>query len=151
MKCPKCEHRENKVIDSREVREGDAIRRRRLCLNCEHRFTTYEEVVRTELQVIKRDGRREPLVREKMISSLSVACQKRPISQQQIEQITSTVVTLVEAEFDREVPSTAIGAKVMEALEKLDEVAYVRFASVYRRFKDVNQFMNEAERLIGRD
>ena len=151
MKCPKCEHRENKVIDSREVREGDAIRRRRLCLNCEHRFTTYEEVVRTELQVIKRDGRREPLVREKMISSLSVACQKRPISQQQIEQITSTVVTLVEAEFDREVPSTAIGGKVMEALEKLDEVAYVRFASVYRRFKDVNQFMNEAERLIGRD
>lgn len=151
MKCPKCEHRENKVIDSREVREGSAIRRRRLCLNCGHRFTTYEEVLRAALQVIKRDGRREELSREKLMQSIAIACQKRPISIQQIEQMTANVITQVEAEFEREVPSTALGTKVMALLEKLDEVAYVRFASVYRRFKDVNQFMNEAERLIGRE
>jgi transcriptional repressor NrdR len=151
MKCPKCEHREDKVIDSREVREGASIRRRRLCLNCGHRFTTYEEVLRAALQVIKRDGRREELSREKLMQSLSIACQKRPISIQQIEQMTNNILTQVEAEYEREVPSTAIGTKVMALLEKLDEVAYVRFASVYRRFKDVNQFMNEAERLIGRE
>jgi len=151
MKCPKCEHRENKVIDSREVREGSAIRRRRLCLNCGHRFTTYEEVLRAALQVIKRDGRREELSREKLMQSIAIACQKRPISIQQIEQMTNSVITQVEAEYEREVPSTALGTKMMVLLEKLDEVAYVRFASVYRRFKDVNQFMNEAERLIGRE
>lgn len=151
MKCPKCEHRENKVIDSREVREGSAIRRRRLCLNCGHRFTTYEEVLRAALQVIKRDGRREELSREKLMQSIAIACQKRPISIQQIEQMTGSVITQAEAEYEREVPSTALGTKVMSLLEKLDEVAYVRFASVYRRFKDVNQFMNEAERLIGRE
>jgi transcriptional repressor NrdR len=151
MKCPKCEHRENKVIDSREVREGASIRRRRLCLNCGHRFTTYEEVLRAALQVIKRDGRREELSREKLMQGIAIACQKRPISIQQIEQMTNSVITQVEAEFEREVPSTALGSKVMALLEKLDEVAYVRFASVYRRFKDVNQFMNEAERLIGRE
>jgi len=151
MKCPKCEHRENKVIDSREVREGSAIRRRRLCLNCGHRFTTYEEVLRAALQVIKRDGRREELSRDKLMQSIAIACQKRPISIQQLEQMTSSVITQAEAEFEREVPSTALGTKVMALLEKLDEVAYVRFASVYRRFKDVNQFMNEAERLIGRE
>jgi len=151
MKCPKCEHRENKVIDSREVREGASIRRRRLCLNCGHRFTTYEEVLRATLQIIKRDGRREELSREKLIQSIAIACQKRPISVQQIEQMTNTVITQVETEYEREVPSTALGTKVMALLEKLDEVAYVRFASVYRRFKDVNQFMNEAERLIGRE
>ena len=151
MKCPKCEHRENKVIDSREVRDGTAIRRRRLCLNCGHRFTTYEEVLRAALQVIKRDGRREELSREKLMQSIVVACQKRPISIQQIEQMTNSVIVQGEAEYEREIPSTALGTKVMALLEKLDEVAYVRFASVYRRFKDVNQFMNEAERLIGRE
>jgi transcriptional repressor NrdR len=151
MKCPKCEHRENKVIDSREVREGVSIRRRRLCLNCGHRFTTYEEVLRAALQVNKRDGRREEFSLEKLMQSLAIACQKRPVSIQQLEQMTNSVITQVEAEYEREVPSTAIGTKVMALLEKLDEVAYVRFASVYRRFKDVNQFMNEAERLIGRE
>ena len=151
MKCPKCEDRENKVIDSREVREGAAIRRRRLCLNCGHRFTTYEEVLRASLQIIKRDGRREEFTREKLMHSLVIACQKRPVSTQQIEQMASTIIAEAEAEYDGEVPSTAVGTKVMSMLEKLDEVAYVRFASVYRRFKDVNQFMNEAERLIGRE
>jgi transcriptional repressor NrdR len=151
MKCPKCEHRENKVIDSREVREGAAIRRRRLCLNCGHRFTTYEEALRATLQIIKRDGRREELSREKLMQSIAIACQKRPVSVQQIEQMTNAVIAQIETEYEREAPSTAVGAKVMTLLEKLDEVAYVRFASVYRRFKDVNQFMNEAERLIGRE
>ena len=151
MKCPKCEHRENKVIDSREVREGAAIRRRRLCLNCGHRFTTYEEALRATLQIIKRDGRREELSREKLMQSIAIACQKRPVSVQQIEQMTNAVIAQIETEYEREAPSTAVGAKVMALLEKLDEVAYVRFASVYRRFKDVNQFMNEAERLIGRE
>jgi len=151
MKCPKCEHRENKVIDSREVREGAAIRRRRLCLNCGHRFTTYEEILRAALQVIKRDGRREELSREKLMGSLITACQKRPISLQELEQIANSILGELESEYEREVPTTAIGTKVMARLEKLDEVAYVRFASVYRRFKDVNQFMNEAERLIGRE
>ncbi len=151
MKCPQCEHRENKVIDSREVREGASIRRRRLCLNCGHRFTTYEEVMRAALHVIKRDGRRENISREKLMQSLVIACQKRPISTQQIEQMATNIITDVEAKYEREIPTTAIGSNVMEALEKLDEVAYVRFASVYRRFKDVNQFMNEAERLIGRE
>jgi transcriptional repressor NrdR len=151
MKCPKCENRENKVIDSREVREGASIRRRRVCLNCGHRFTTYEEVMRAALQVIKRDGRREMFKRQKLMHSLVIACQKRPISVQQIEQMTAAVIAEAETEYEREIPSTAIGAKVMSMLEKLDEVAYVRFASVYRRFKDVSQFMNEAERLIGRE
>ncbi|MFA5689524.1 MAG: transcriptional regulator NrdR [Kiritimatiellales bacterium] len=151
MKCPKCEHREDKVIDSREVREGASIRRRRLCLNCGLRFTTYEEIMRAAMQVIKRDGRREEFSREKLINSLVIACQKRPISIQQIDQIAGSIITQIEAEYEREVPSTAIGTKVMALLEKLDEVAYVRFASVYRRFKDVSQFMNEAERLIGRE
>jgi transcriptional repressor NrdR len=103
------------------------------------------------LQVIKRDGRREELSREKLMQSIVVACQKRPISIQQIEQMTNSVIVQGEAEYEREIPSTALGTKVMALLEKLDEVAYVRFASVYRRFKDVNQFMNEAERLIGRE
>ena len=148
MKCPKCEHRENKVIDSREVREGTAIRRRRLCLNCGHRFTTYEEVLRAALQVIKRDGRREELSREKLMQSIVVACQKRPISIQQIEQMTNSVIVQGEAEYEREIPSTALGTKVMALLEKLDEVAYVRFASVYRRFKDVNQFINAIQGMV---
>lgn len=151
MKCPKCDRRENKVIDSREVRGGAAIRRRRECLGCGHRFTTYEEYMRAELQVIKRDGGREAFVREKLLKSLVVACQKRPVSSEQIEQIASAVVGKAESDYEREIPAKEIGAEVMRRLEKVDEVAYVRFASVYRRFKDVSQFKNEAERLIGRE
>ena len=151
MRCPKCGCQDDKVIDSRASREGATIRRRRECIACAFRFTTYEEVLRAALQVIKRDGRREELSREKLMQSIAIACQKRPISIQQIEQMTNSVITQVEAEYEREVPSTALGPRVMTLLEKLDEVAYVRFASVYRRFKDVNQFMNEAERLIGRE
>lgn len=151
MRCPKCEHQDDKVIDSRAVRNGDAIRRRRVCLKCGYRFTTYEEVVKANLRVIKRDGRHEEFDRRKLASGIQRACQKRPISAQQIDTVVDAIVSEVESEYEREVPSTMIGQKVMNKLEELDEVAYVRFASVYRRFRDVNQFLSEVEGLIGRE
>ncbi|HNR94346.1 MAG TPA: transcriptional regulator NrdR [Kiritimatiellia bacterium] len=151
MRCPKCSHLDDKVIDSRTVRSGNAIRRRRVCLSCQHRFTTYEEVVKSTLRVIKRDGRHEELDRKKLMAGVVRACEKRPISLQQIEMMLDSVMNELEAEYDREVPSTVIGKKIMTHLEKLDEVAYVRFASVYRRFRDVNQFLSEVEGLIGRE
>jgi len=142
---------DDKVIDSRSVRNGDVIRRRRVCLQCGFRFTTYEEVIKTSLRVIKRDGRHEELDRHKLMSGIERACEKRPISAQQIETIVDTILAELESEYEREVPSTMIGQKVMDQLEELDEVAYVRFASVYRRFRDVNQFLSEVEGLIGRE
>ena len=151
MRCPKCAHSDDKVIDSRTIRNGEVIRRRRCCLSCGHRFTTYEEVVKTSLRVIKRDGRHEEFDRTKLKQGLWTACGKRPISDQQIDALVDSIVTEIEGEFEREVPSTAIGKKVMDRLEKLDEVAYVRFASVYRRFRDVSQFLSEVEGLIGRE
>jgi transcriptional repressor NrdR len=151
MRCPRCGSKDDKVIDSREARDGAAIRRRRTCQNCGHRFTTYEEIMKTRLQVVKRDGRREALDREKLLSGVGVACQKRHISMPQINTLVDAILNELEAEYESEVPSTVIGEKVMARLEKLDEVAFVRFASVYRRFRDVNQFMSEAERLIGRE
>ena len=150
MRCQKCGHLDDKVIDSRSVRNGDVIRRRRICLKCSHRFTTYEEVVKATLRVIKRDGRHEEFDRRKLINGVARACEKRPISSQQIEALVDSIIGELEGEFDREVSSMAIGKKVMDRLEKLDEVAYVRFASVYRRFRDVNQFLSEVEGLIGR-
>lgn len=151
MRCPKCSHQDDKVIDSRSIRNGDVIRRRRACLKCGHRFTTYEEVIKTSLRVIKRDGRHEDLDRRKLLGGVERACEKRPISAQQIETMVDTILGQLEAEYEREVPSTVIGQKVMNQLEKMDEVAYVRFASVYRRFRDVNQFLSEVESLIGRE
>lgn len=151
MRCPKCSHQDDKVIDSRAVRNGDVIRRRRVCLKCGYRFTTYEEVVKANLRVIKRDGRHEDLDRHKLLSGIERACQKRPVSAQQIEALVDAVISEMESEYEREVPSTVIGQKVMDRLEQLDEVAYVRFASVYRRFRDVNQFLSEVEGLIGRE
>jgi len=151
MRCPKCSHQDDKVIDSRSVRNGDVIRRRRVCLKCGYRFTTYEEVVKASLRVIKRDGRHEDLDRKKLLGGVERACEKRPISAQQIEALVDTVISELESEYEREVPSTIIGQKVMDKLEGLDEVAYVRFASVYRRFRDVNQFLSEVEGLIGRE
>jgi len=148
MRCPKCAHLDDKVIDSRSVRNGDVIRRRRVCLQCGFRFTTYEEVIKTSLRVIKRDGRHEELDRRKLMNGIERACEKRPISAQQIESIVDTILAELESEFEREVSSTVIGQKVMDQLEELDEVAYVRFASVYRRFRDVNQFLSEVEGLI---
>ncbi len=151
MRCPKCSHTDDKVIDSRTIRNGEVIRRRRCCLDCEHRFTTYEEVVRTKLRVIKRDGRHEELDRAKLAGGLWTACEKRPINAQQIDAIADSIISELESEFEREVPSTVIGKRVMDRLEKLDEIAYVRFASVYRRFRDVSQFLSEVEGLIGRE
>ena len=141
---------DDKVIDSRSVREGGAIRRRRCCLRCGYRYTTYEEVVKTSLRVVKQDGRHEDLDRNKLLSGIERACEKRPISMQQIESLVDALITELESEFEREVPSQEIGKRVMKHLEDLDEVAYVRFASVYRRFRDVNQFLSEVESLIGR-
>ncbi len=151
MRCPKCSMLDDKVIDSRTVQNGDAIRRRRVCIKCDYRFTTYEQVVKSNLRIIKRDGRHEELDRQKMLNGVQRACEKRPISIQQIEGIVDTVISELDSEFEREVPSTAIGKKIMDRLEKLDEVAYVRFASVYRRFRDVNQFVSEVEGLIERE
>jgi len=151
MRCPKCAYLEDKVIDSRSASNGAVIRRRRMCLKCAHRFTTYEEVVKPKLRVIKTDGRHEDLSRQKLINGIQRACEKRPINSETIEKIVDSIVDEVESEYEREVPSHAIGEKVMERLEKLDEVAYVRFASVYRRFKDVNQFLGAVKDLIGKE
>lgn len=151
MRCPKCDHLEDKVIDSRSARNNAVIRRRRMCLRCGHRFTTYEEVVKAKLRVIKRDGRHEELDRTKLVSGIERACEKRPIGTDEIEGIVDSLIDELESEYEKEVPSNAIGRKVMERLEKLDEVAFVRFASVYRRFKDVNQFLSAVEGLIGKE
>jgi transcriptional repressor NrdR len=150
MRCPRCGHTEDKVIDSRASRAGDVIRRRRVCNHCEHRFTTREEVVKVQLHVIKRDGSREELSREKLISGVCRACEKRPVTMEQIETLVDGILTELENEFEREVPSETIGEKVMGRLEKLDDVAFVRFASVYRRFKDVNQFLNAIQGMVNR-
>ena len=151
MRCPKCSADDDRVIDSRSVREGSAIRRRRVCNPCGHRFTTYEEILKAGLRVIKRDGRREDFDRRKLSAGIERACEKRPISEPEIEALVDAVVGEIEAEFEREAPTTVIGRKVMERLERLDEVAYVRFASVYRRFRDVSQFLSEVEGLIARE
>lgn len=135
------------MIDSRTSREGATIRRRRECLGCGHRFTTYEEIENEAITVVKRDDRREPYSREKLIHSLRVACQKRPISPQKLEEIADRISDEIGDKFDREVPSMAIGERVMEALRGLDQVAYVRFASVYRRFEEPTQFVQEVKRL----
>jgi len=143
MKCPACGHLEDKVIDSRAAKEGQAIRRRRECLACQRRFTTYETVETTPLLVIKKDGRREPFSREKILNGLLRACEKRPIPAERIH----ALVDMLEAELMQkgqdEVQSSEIGERLMSELHHLDEVAYVRFASVYRHFKDLNQFLEE--------
>lgn len=151
MRCPKCAHLEDKVIDSRAARNGAVIRRRRVCIQCGHRFTTYEEVVRAKLRVIKCDGRYEDLDRAKLVSGIAKACEKRPISTDDIENMVDGIIDELEGDYEREVPSHAIGQKVIDRMEKLDEVAFVRFASVYRRFKDVNQFLSAIEGMITKE
>ena len=151
MRCPKCSHIEDKVIDSRAANNGAVIRRRRMCLRCGHRFTTYEEVVRAKLRVTKRDGRHEDMDRNKLVNGILRACEKRPISSEDIETMVDGILEELEAEHERDVPSDMIGKKVMDRLERLDEVAFVRFASVYRRFKDVNQFRSAIDGLIGKE
>ncbi|MEX0715281.1 MAG: transcriptional regulator NrdR [Planctomycetaceae bacterium] len=150
MKCPYCRHDETKVIDSR-VSQEFAIRRRRECLKCERRFTTYEKIEESPVKVIKKDGTRVPFDREKIRAGLEKACYKRPISDDQIEGIICAVEAEVYEGFDREVPSREIGEKVIEALRKLDQVAYVRFASVYRDFKDVSDFVEELGPMLRRE
>jgi len=150
MRCPKCGHMDDKVLDSRSARDGASVRRRRECLACNQRFTTYEEIVRDELRVVKRDGRREDLSRAKLTAGVLRACEKRPITQAQIETLVDSVLDEVSQTGDAEVSTNAIGEKVMIRLKKLDEVAYVRFASVYRRFADVNQFLNAIQDMVGK-
>ncbi len=150
MRCPKCAHLEDKVIDSRSARQGAVIRRRRMCLRCGYRFTTYEEVLKARLRVIKRDGCHEDMDRTKLVNGVLRACEKRPVSMEQIEGLVDQIIDELESEFEREIPTQAIGKKVMDRLEKLDEVAYVRFASVYKRFKDVSQFLSTVKGLTGK-
>src|SRR5208282_347248 len=147
MRCPKCGNQDDKVIDSRASREGSTIRRRRECLQCSHRFTTYEEIEHEGLMVVKRDGRREEFSREKLLSGLRKACQKRPISPKSIEEVVESITDEITGKYDREVPGGVIGERVMEALRRLDKVAYVRFASVYRRFEEATEFVNEVNKL----
>ena len=147
MRCPKCGCQEDKVIDSRSSREGATIRRRRECAKCGHRFTTYEEVEHEGLMVLKRDGRREEFSREKLLSGIRKACQKRPVSSKAMEDLVDHVVVVVTEKFESEVPGEFIGKMVMEGLRELDEVAYVRFASVYRRFQEATDFVQEVKKL----
>jgi transcriptional repressor NrdR len=147
MRCPKCGCQDDKVIDSRASREGATIRRRRECTACAYRFTTYEEVERTGLVVLKRDGRREEFSKEKLLSGLKKACQKRPIGPKLVEDLVERIVNEVTDKYEREVPSEFIGRLVMEGLRQIDEVAYVRFASVYRRFQEATDFVHEVKKL----
>jgi transcriptional repressor NrdR len=135
------------VIDSRASREGATIRRRRECLGCNHRFTTYEEVEHEGLMVVKRDGRREEFSREKLLSGLKKACQKRPVSLKAMEDLVDHIVATVTTKFESELPGEAIGKMVMDGLRQLDDVAYVRFASVYRRFEEATDFVQEVKKL----
>ena len=147
MRCPKCSCQDDKVIDSRASREGATIRRRRECERCQHRFTTYEEVEHEGLMVLKRDGRHEEFSREKLISGIRKACQKRSVSPKAMEDLVDHIVATVTLKFEAEVPGEFIGTLVMEGLRKLDEVAYVRFASVYRRFQEATDFVQEVQKL----
>ncbi len=151
MRCPQCNCDEDKVIDTRVIREGESIRRRRQCLHCGHRFTTYEFIVRSEKQVIKHDGHREDFDPEKLRTGIRRACWKRPVSAAVVDQAVQKISNWVENLPEREVSSAAIGEQVMDVLRTVDEVAYVRFASVYRRFKDADDFMETIKNLPGRD
>ncbi len=148
MKCPFCNYDDSKVVDSRPAEEGASIRRRRECLKCGKRFTTYETVERLPLMLIKRDGTREPYSRQKLLSGVMKACEKRPVPQQKLEMLVDHVEQKLFGSLESEVSSKTIGEMVMEELREIDEVAYVRFASVYRQFKDINTFMEELNTLI---
>ncbi len=147
MRCPKCGCLEDRVIDSRSSRDGAAIRRRRQCLKCDHRFTTYEEVERGGLLVVKRDGRREEFSRDKLLSGMLKSCQKRPISPQLVEESMQRILDQILKDHEREVPCVTIGEMVMLALRDIDPVAYVRFASVYRRFEEAGDFVQAVKKL----
>lgn len=147
MRCPKCGAQDDKVIDSRASREGSVIRRRRECLGCENRFTTYEEIEREVLMVTKRDGRREVFSKEKLLSGMTRACQKLPVSADLLTEAAEKITDEISERFDREVPAREIGERVMRALRGMDAVAYVRFASIYREFQEIGEFVEEVNRL----
>jgi transcriptional repressor NrdR len=148
MKCPFCSHLHDKVVDSRESREGEAIRRRRECLACERRFTTYERIDEVPYMVIKKDGRRERFERQKVLGGLLKACEKRPVSTAKLSELVNKVESRVSDSPDREISTTAIGEFLMDNLKDLDKIAYVRFASVYRDFQDEQAFFNELKNLM---
>ncbi len=148
MRCPYCNHQDDRVVDSRACRDGMAIRRRRECINCSQRFTTYEYIEHTPLTVIKRDGRREPFDRGKLLDKIQLACYKTTVSADQIEEVIDLIESDLSNLAEKEVESKQIGELTMERLRHLNEVAYVRFASVYRQFKDRNDFVRELEQLM---
>lgn len=150
MKCPFCEHTETRVIDSRHTEEGHAIRRRRECNQCNKRFTTYEKIEEMTLMVVKKDGRREPFDRSKVLSGIIKACEKRPVPMADIERVVNEIERGLNNMMEKEIPSSFVGELIMDKLKELDEVAYVRFASVYRQFTDVNTFVAEVEKLLSK-
>ena len=148
MRCPSCGYKENKVVDSRLTKEADVIRRRRECFECGRRFTTYEKIEENLPFIVKKDGRREPFDRNKVLAGIKKACEKRPISLTTMEEVINRIEKSLLEIGDKEVPSNIIGEKIMKELHSLDEVAYVRFASVYRQFRDINEFMSELKELL---
>ena len=148
MKCPFCGHLGDKVVDSRESREGDVIRRRRECLECSRRFTSYERIDEIPYMVVKKDGTRERFERQKLMAGLLKACEKRPVSVAAIEDVADRVESMLQERAEKEIATQEIGAFVMEELKRLDKVAYVRFASVYRHFRDIGEFMSELKDLL---
>ncbi len=150
MKCPFCSHDDTRVVDSRLGKEGNNIRRRRECISCERRFTTYERVEETLPLVVKKDGRREVFDRQKIISGIQRACEKRPVSVATIEKVVDQMEMTLQESGEKEIDASRIGEAVMEALQSIDEVAYVRFASVYRQFRDINEFMSELKEILAK-
>ncbi len=150
MKCPYCEFEESKVVDSRPTDEGEAIRRRRECLKCGKRFTTYEKIENIPLMVVKKDGSRQMFDSQKLLNGIMRACEKRPVPTSEMEKIVVDIEAAMQNELQREVSTETIGEMVMEKLKELDEVAYVRFASVYRQFKDINTFVEEVNKLLNK-
>lgn len=148
MRCPFCANEENKVVDSRPSREGQAVRRRRECLSCKKRFTTYEYVERFPVMVVKKDGRREPFSRDKLLDGIELSCKKRPVSREKIETLVDSIESSVTSLSKVEVPSKEIGEMVIDKLKQIDDVSYVRFASVYKQFKDKKEFLKELKRLF---
>ncbi|MEG0296099.1 MAG: transcriptional regulator NrdR [Clostridium sp.] len=150
MRCPFCSYQESKVIDSRSTDDGSAIRRRRECLKCNKRYTTYEKIENLPILVIKRDNTRESFNKEKIINGLIIACQKRPVSRQQIEELAGDIEKVISNKMITEIETDKIGEMVMDRLKSIDEVSYVRFASVYRQFKDINTFLEEIKSLMSK-
>ena len=147
MRCPNCGCQDDKVVDSRSVREGAGVRRRRECTSCQHRFTTHEGIIHTELKIVKKNNIREDFDKDKLRRGIENACYKRPINSEDIDQMLEDIYSAIQERYDKEVPSSEIGNYVMEALKEVDHVAYVRFASVYRKFKDVDEFIEEIKTL----